>query len=258
MHRRKTTLNDRLIELLEQASRTRAGLATLTLRARRSARTIGAQFNRLPRGTVTRALVVGGFLAAATALVSNTAAAPDRTSPASPAGAGDRSAAAARADRAARSPDPAAAATPAPPAAPLDAAPARIVDWVSPMPSTPLSSCYGARWGTVHEGIDFAGAAGTPIHAAGTGTVFGAGWLYSGYGMSVVIDHGNGLFTHYAHMSQVFVVQGQPVNVGDVIGLEGSTGDSTGPHLHFEIHEGLWNQIDPAPWLRNHGVPSAC
>jgi murein DD-endopeptidase MepM/ murein hydrolase activator NlpD len=261
MHRRQTTLHERLADLLKQADRARAGLAGLPVRMRRRARVIGAQFARVrsvSRGTVTTALVIGGFLAAATALVSVTAAAPSQHTTAT-ADAGDRAAAAARANRGDRAPDAAASsgtgAAPAP--APVAAA-ARRLDWVSPMPGTPLSSCFGVRWGTAHMGIDFAGDAGTPIHAVGTGTVFGAGWLYAGYGISVVIDHGNGLFTHYAHLSQTFVVEGQPVNVGDVIGLEGSTGDSTGPHLHFEVHQGLWNQIDPAQWFREHGVPAAC
>ena len=269
MHRRKTTLNERLAGLLRQANRARAGLAGLPLRIRRRARSIGAQFGRIrsvSRGTVTAALVMGGFLAAATALVATTAAAPSQPATAS-ADAADRAAAAARADRGDRPADPSASATassaaPDASAAAAEPAPvaeaARRLDWVSPMPGTPLSSCFGSRWGSFHAGIDFAGAAGTPIHAVGSGTVFGAGWLYSGYGISIVIDHGNGLFTHYAHLSQVFVVEGQPVNVGDVIGLEGSTGDSTGPHLHFEVHEGLWNQIDPAQWFREHGVPAAC
>ena len=130
--------------------------------------------------------------------------------------------------------------------------------WVSPMPGVALSSCYGLRWGTIHQGIDFAGDAGTPIHAVGAGTVIAAGWAYSGYGISVMIDHGNGFLSHYAHASQALVQVGQTVTAGQSIALEGATGDATGPHLHFEIHQGLWNQIDPAPWLRARGVPVGC
>jgi murein DD-endopeptidase MepM/ murein hydrolase activator NlpD len=126
------------------------------------------------------------------------------------------------------------------------------------MPGVALSSCYGPRWGTIHQGIDFAGTAGTPIHAVGAGTVIAAGWAYSGYGISVMIDHGNGFFSHYAHASQALVQVGQTVTAGQTIALEGATGDATGPHLHFEIHQGLWNQIDPAPWLRARGVPVGC
>jgi murein DD-endopeptidase MepM/ murein hydrolase activator NlpD len=287
MHRKTSTLDEKLTYLDRQA---KAALA-------RVARAIGAQFRALrhlplprfrpsrarhaqpqpvislplpSRGAVTAALVTCGFLASATALVGATAAAPGTRADVSTAadasgstGSGaaadagadaDRRAAAERADRADRAPaDPAAT-----PSAPAPAAVVRIRDWYSPMPGTPLSSCYGWRWGALHQGIDFAGAAGTPIRAAGAGTVFGAGWLYSGYGISVVIDHGNGLFTHYAHLSRVLVAEGQRVNANDVIGLEGSTGDSTGPHLHFEVHQGLWNQVDPAAWLRGRGVPAAC
>jgi murein DD-endopeptidase MepM/ murein hydrolase activator NlpD len=146
---------------------------------------------------------------------------------------------------------------PAQPASKVAAA-MRPRPWVSPMPGVPLSSCFGPRWGTLHQGIDFAGDSGTTIRAVGAGTVFGAGWLYSGYGISVVIDHGNGYFSHYAHMSRALVRPGQRVRPGQPIGREGSTGDSTGPHLHFEIHHGMWHQINPAPWLRAHGVHSAC
>jgi murein DD-endopeptidase MepM/ murein hydrolase activator NlpD len=138
------------------------------------------------------------------------------------------------------------------------ATPTKTPDWVNPIPGVPLSSCYGARWGSVHQGIDFAGAAGTPILAAGAGTVFAAGWTYAGYGISIMIDHGNGLYSHYAHAEQALVTVGQHVVAGQPIALEGTTGDSTGPHLHFEIHEGLWHQVDPAPWLRAHGVSVGC
>lgn len=141
------------------------------------------------------------------------------------------------------------------PAQATEAAPeAKKADWVLPM-QAPISSCFGPRWGTLHQGIDFAGDENTPIHAVGAGEVFAAGWVYSGYGISVVVDHGNGTFTHYAHMNKTAVSVGDHVNPDDVLGYEGSTGDSTGPHLHFEVHEGMWNQIDPAPWMRDHGVP---
>jgi murein DD-endopeptidase MepM/ murein hydrolase activator NlpD len=131
---------------------------------------------------------------------------------------------------------------------------AKKADWVLPM-EAPISSCFGPRWGTEHQGIDFAGDENTPIHAVGAGEIFAAGWVYTGYGISVVVDHGNGFLTHYAHMNKLNVNPGDHVNPGDIIGWEGSTGDSTGPHLHFEVHNGMWNQIDPAPWMRDHGVP---
>jgi hypothetical protein len=75
---------------------------------------------------------------------------------------------------------------------------------------------------------------GTPIHASAGGVVIFAGW-YGGYGNFVIVDHGDGIATAYAHQSQIAVSQGQTVSQGDVLGDEGSTGDSTGPHVHFEV-----------------------
>jgi murein DD-endopeptidase MepM/ murein hydrolase activator NlpD len=130
--------------------------------------------------------------------------------------------------------------------------------WVNPMPGAPLSSCYGPRWGTMHQGIDLAGKPGTKILSVGAGTVFATGWTYSGYGISVVVDHHNGYLSHYAHASKALVSPGQAVKPGTPLALEGSTGNVTGPHLHFEIHHGMWNQIDPAAWLRARGVEIGC
>lgn len=97
-----------------------------------------------------------------------------------------------------------------------------------------VTSEFGPRWGGFHPGIDVAGPYGTPIHAAKDGVVIFAGWE-GGYGNFVLIDHGGGIVTGYAHQSQVAVAQGQDVRQGQVIGYEGSTGDSTGPHVHFEV-----------------------
>ncbi|MFK3981125.1 M23 family metallopeptidase [Micromonospora sp. NPDC050397] len=131
--------------------------------------------------------------------------------------------------------------------------------WVSPMPGAPVSSCYGTRGGVLHAGIDLAGDENTPIHAVAAGTVVTAGAAYDGYGISVVIDHGNGFLTHYAHQNRTAVQVGDKVSAGQVIGYEGATGDATGPHLHFEVHQGaLWNQIDPAPFMRARGVDLGC
>lgn len=141
------------------------------------------------------------------------------------------------------------------------AAPAPVAakpTWGSPMPGAQVTSCFGQRWGVQHAGVDLAEPAGTPIRAVGPGTVFSTGWAYSGYGISVVVDHHNGYFTHYAHMSRDAVQVGQQVKAGDLLGYEGSTGDSTGPHLHFEVHQGMWNQIEPSAWLKARGVPIAC
>jgi murein DD-endopeptidase MepM/ murein hydrolase activator NlpD len=97
-----------------------------------------------------------------------------------------------------------------------------------------LTSPYGMRWGRMHEGIDIGAATGTPIYAAAGGTVIYAGWE-GGYGNLTVIDHGNGLATAYGHQSQIAVSSGQTVSRGQLIGYIGSTGHSTGPHLHFEV-----------------------
>ncbi len=131
--------------------------------------------------------------------------------------------------------------------------------WVIPMKGAAITSCYGPRWGVLHAGIDFAMPAGTPVRAAFGGTVEKAGDVGDGYGISVVVNHGNGYLTHYAHLSTAKVGVGDKVTAGETIGLEGSTGDSTGPHLHFEVHQGqMWNQIDPAPFLRARGIDVAC
>jgi murein DD-endopeptidase MepM/ murein hydrolase activator NlpD len=192
-------------------------------------------------------------------------ATPSLTAVAGTASSEQRDNAADRADRASRTeatasakatPSKVAEAAPAPAQTTKAAAPAPA--WALPMPGAEVTSCFGPRWGTQHAGIDFAQPAGTPIDAVGAGTVIAAGWLYTGYGISVVVDHGDGYQTHYAHMSETKVSEGQWVKAGDVLGLEGSTGDSTGPHLHFEVHQGMWNQIEPASWLRDRGVNVGC
>ncbi|MDQ6727825.1 MAG: peptidoglycan DD-metalloendopeptidase family protein [Actinomycetota bacterium] len=97
-----------------------------------------------------------------------------------------------------------------------------------------VTSGFGVRWGVLHPGIDIANSTGTPIKAARAGTVIVAGFNTGGYGNWVIIDHGGGFSTLYGHMSKIRVTQGQRVKQGDRIGDMGSTGHSTGPHLHFE------------------------
>ena len=111
----------------------------------------------------------------------------------------------------------------------------------------PVVSGYGMRWGRLHEGIDIAASSGTPIWAAAAGTVIHAGWL-GGYGNLVVVDHGNGLATAYAHASAILVGVGQQVAQGETLSLVGSTGNSSGPHLHFEVRvNGV--AVDPLLYL---------
>jgi len=98
-----------------------------------------------------------------------------------------------------------------------------------------------------HAGMDFAADYGSPIYAAQNGVVLFAGW-YGGYGNTVILDHGNGVTTLYAHASQVYVQEGQNVTQGDVVASTGSTGLSTGPHLHFEVREN-GTPVDPMHYL---------
>ena len=108
-------------------------------------------------------------------------------------------------------------------------------------------SGFGMRWGRMHEGIDVGCAYGTPNRAAASGTVIYAGWL-GGYGNLVVVDHGNGLSTAYAHASSLLVGVGQPVSQGETVSLVGSTGNSSGPHLHFEVRVN-GQAVDPLLYL---------
>jgi len=107
------------------------------------------------------------------------------------------------------------------------------------------------RFNTYHEGIDIAGAVGTPIMAAASGTVIKAGWDDSGWGLGnlIVIQHEAGTRTIYAHNSRLLVSKGQQVIQGQAIALMGSTGNSTGAHLHFEVHPQGRVAVDPFPLL---------
>ena len=113
--------------------------------------------------------------------------------------------------------------------------------------SGPITSPFGMRWGTLHPGIDIGVPTGTPIHAAGNGTVVWCGWM-SGYGNLVMIDHHNGLATLYGHQSRIAVGCNQQVSQGQTIGYVGCTGFCTGPHLHFEVRLN-GNPVDPLGYL---------
>ncbi|GAA0500658.1 membrane protein [Paractinoplanes deccanensis] len=132
--------------------------------------------------------------------------------------------------------------------------PAPAAAWVNPNPAGRVTSCYGPRWGRMHQGVDIAGPYGSPILAVGAGVVVRAGEA-AGYGNAVLVDHGNGYLTHYGHLATVAVRAGDHVRTGQRIGDEGSTGHSTGPHLHLEVHAGAYkNPVEPTRWLSERGV----
>ncbi len=125
--------------------------------------------------------------------------------------------------------------------------------WLLPIKGATFTSGFGWRWGRMHEGNDFATPVGTRIGSMSTGTVIFAG-VEGGYGNKVEIEYWDGTVSVYGHMSQIDAVVGQELAPGDLVGLSGNTGHSTGPHLHLEIHPDGGAAIDPAPWLHNHGL----
>lgn len=98
-----------------------------------------------------------------------------------------------------------------------------------------ISSRFGSRWGSFHYGLDLAADQGIVVTAAASGLVTEADWKNNAYGYAVMIDHGNAMETLYGHCSELLVEEGQQVRAGDAIALVGSTGNSTGPHVHFEV-----------------------
>lgn len=131
---------------------------------------------------------------------------------------------------------------------------ARTLPIHNPAPGKAVSSSYGVRKDpligrpAMHAGIDFRAGIGTPILATGAGTVIKAGWN-GGYGRMVEIDHGKGVTTRYAHMSRIIVKQGDTVETGEAIGEAGSSGRSTGPHLHYEVRR-AGAAVDPLKFLK--------
>jgi murein DD-endopeptidase MepM/ murein hydrolase activator NlpD len=251
---------------LRRRATTLGGVIAAALRHPRAIRTGGAAVDAVrqyPRAAVaTTALAVAGFLfltvnianagpkrpvAGEFAAVGPVAAA-DRV-------AADRADAGQRADRTARR------AVMAPVNAPARAKVVRP-SWVKPMQSYKLTSCYEYRtdpYPQFHQGIDFANKAGTAIRAVHAGKVIMSGDNGDGYGNKIVVNHGDGTYALYGHGSRVAVHAGQRVIAGQVVSYEGSTGDSTGPHLHFEIWKGSqWHRIEPASFLRAHGVKVGC
>jgi murein DD-endopeptidase MepM/ murein hydrolase activator NlpD len=116
-----------------------------------------------------------------------------------------------------------------------------------------FTSNFGYRWGVLHAGIDLANSIGTPIHAVSDGVVIAAGPT-AGYGMWVKLRHADGTVTLYGHVNTAMVSVGQRVMAGDQIATVGNRGNSTGPHLHFEVLLGGSQRVDPVPWLAKRGL----
>jgi len=130
----------------------------------------------------------------------------------------------------------------------------RVTPTIWPTDSRKVSSPYGIRKdpfthrARFHAGIDISGSSGDPVYAAADGTVVQTG-RDSSHGNNIMISHGNGIKTHYSHLSKIQVAAGTVVQKGDIIGLMGSTGRSTGPHLHYEVYVN-GEHVDPQPYLR--------
>jgi len=124
-----------------------------------------------------------------------------------------------------------------------------------------LMSTYGSRMdpfsgeGKFHSGVDLQAPMGTPVKASADGVIMIAGWS-GGYGKMVLVDHGNGMQTMYAHLSRVYTVPGQEVRQGQIVGYSGSTGRSTAPHLHYEVRVG-GTPINPYPYLSKTSLITA-
>jgi murein DD-endopeptidase MepM/ murein hydrolase activator NlpD len=130
---------------------------------------------------------------------------------------------------------------------------AKSIPIANPVPGMPVSSPFGSRADPLlgmiafHSGMDFRAISGSSVHATANGTVTAADYN-GGYGNMVEVDHGNGLTTRYGHLSQILVSVGQRVNLGDTIGKVGSTGRSTGPHLHYEVRRN-GSAVNPVGYL---------
>ncbi|MGW0826239.1 peptidoglycan DD-metalloendopeptidase family protein [Streptomyces sp. NPDC002845] len=133
-----------------------------------------------------------------------------------------------------------------------------VNEWVAPVEAYELSASYGSggdRWASRHTGQDFAVPIGTPVRSVGAGRVVRVS-CGGAFGIEVVVQHADGYYTQYAHLAAVTVDQGERVATGQWIGQSGTTGNSTGPHLHFEarVTPELGSGIDPVPWLLKRGV----
>ncbi|MFF6994626.1 peptidoglycan DD-metalloendopeptidase family protein [Streptomyces sp. NPDC008313] len=149
---------------------------------------------------------------------------------------------------------------PAPAAKPAPAADtATDSGYTLPVQSSSVGTAYktaGSMWSSgYHTGVDFVVPTGTTIKSIAAGTVVSAGWG-GAYGNEVIVQHADGKYSQYAHLSQLSVSAGQTVTEGQQLGLSGATGNVTGPHLHFEIRTtpSYGSDVDPVAYLRSHGV----
>lgn len=135
-----------------------------------------------------------------------------------------------------------------------------VSNFALPITGAVISSGFGWRVHPItgerrlHKGVDFAAPTGTPIFAAADGVVTDAGWTDGGYGNIVELRHGDGSVTLYAHTNRVYVSKGQVVNKGQAIAEVGTTGRSTGPHLHFEVQPDGKTAVDPMDYLQMHQI----
>ncbi|MFE4670419.1 M23 family metallopeptidase [Streptomyces sp. NPDC056716] len=207
--------------------------------------------------------VLGAGVAVAAELSSAPAKAPTAAPAAAPAAKAPAAKAEAPAKAPAKAPEKAQAAPKAAAASAPKAKSAAVPSWVKPVKQYTKTASFaqnGARWAATHSGQDFAVPTGTQVYAAHGGTVVKAGGNGAGdgpaYGNAIVIKHGSGTYSQYAHLSQVNVKVGQIVKTGQKIALSGNTGNSSGPHLHFEIRQSAnyGSAIDPVSFLRAKGL----
>ncbi|GAA2743749.1 hypothetical protein GCM10009868_18740 [Terrabacter aerolatus] len=126
--------------------------------------------------------------------------------------------------------------------------------WVSPVSGYTLTSGFGFRWGKMHPAQDLACPVGSSVHSLSSGTVVFAGRSTEGYGNFVKIRYWDGTVSWMAHNSRLLVSVGEQVSPGQIVAYSGSTGNSTGPHVHLEIHPGDGSAVPPLVWLAQRGV----
>lgn len=127
--------------------------------------------------------------------------------------------------------------------------------WVRPIKVWNITSWFGPRWGTQHDGLDLGAPTGTPLYALSKGTVINAGWEDS-FGNKLEVQYWDGSVIWYGHMSRIDVKTGDTVMPGELVGAVGNTGHSFGSHLHFEVQQSATadTPTNPVPWLKRHGL----